>query len=102
MNPGHTEDNYSVITSESCTCPGDELIFECTIEGDAGTYWQGTALEQCLQGRVLIRHSQFRSGALDTLREMHVVLLGQPLFAPFQQSIIHCLQLSSLFLQINS
>ena len=62
MNPGHTEDNYSVITSESCTCPGDELIFECTIEGDAGTYWQGTALEQCLQGRILIRHTQFLGG----------------------------------------
>ena len=52
------------ITPESCACPGDEVIFECTIEGDAGTYWQGTALEECLQGRILIRHSQFRDGGL--------------------------------------
>ena len=52
------------ITPESCACPGDELIFECTIEGDAGTYWQGTALEECLHGRILIRHSQFRGGGL--------------------------------------
>ena len=50
------------ITPESCTCPGDELIFECAIEGDAGTYWQGTALEECLQRNILIRHSQFRGG----------------------------------------
>ena len=62
MNPGHTEDVYSMITPESCICPGDEMTFECTIEGDAGTYWKGTALEECLQGRILIRHSQFRSG----------------------------------------
>ena len=59
MIPGHTEGNYSVITSESCTCPGDELIFECTTEGDGGTYWQGTALEECIQGMIFVPHSQF-------------------------------------------
>ena len=62
LNPGYSEDNYSVITPESCICPGDEVIFECTIEGDTGTYWQGTALEECLHGRILIRHSQFQGG----------------------------------------
>ena len=66
MNLGCTEDTYLAITPESCTCPGDELIFECTIEGDAGTYWQGTALVECLQRRILIRHSQFHgSGHTD-------------------------------------
>jgi hypothetical protein len=51
------------VTPGSCACPGDELIFECTIEGDAGTSWQGTALEDCLHRRIIIHHSdQFRGG----------------------------------------
>ena len=62
MNIGYTEDNFLSISPESCTCPGDELVFECTIEGDAGTYWRGTALKDCLQSRILIRHSQFYDG----------------------------------------
>ena len=62
MNIGYTEDNFLSISPESCTCPGDELVFECTIDGDAGTYWRGTALEDCLQSRILIRHSQFYGG----------------------------------------
>jgi hypothetical protein len=62
INLGHADDNFLSVTPVSCACPGDELVFECTIEGDAGTYWQGTALEECLQGRLLIRHSQFRGG----------------------------------------
>ena len=41
-------------------------MFECTIEGDAGTYWQGTALDECSQSGILIRHSQFHgSGHID-------------------------------------
>ena len=54
------EDNYLAITPESCTCPGVVLVFECTVDGDGGTFWQGTALQECLQNRILIRHSQFR------------------------------------------
>ena len=68
MNLGYTEDNFLSLTPESCTCPGDELVFECTIEGDAGTYWQGTALDECLQSRILIRHSQFHGGGHITRR----------------------------------
>ena len=62
MNLGYTEHNFLSITPELWTCPGDELAFECTIDGDAGTYWRGTALEECYQSRILIRHSQFHSG----------------------------------------
>ena len=60
FNPGFMEDNYLAITPESCTCPGDVLVFECTVDGDGGTFWQGAALQECLQNRILIRHSQFR------------------------------------------
>ena len=29
-----------------CICPGDELTYECTLEGDAGaTLWTGTAFD---------------------------------------------------------
>ena len=31
----------------SCTCPGHQLIFECTIFGSGATVWTGTALDQC-------------------------------------------------------
>ena len=62
MNLGYTEINFLSITPESCTCPEDELVFECTMDGDTGTYWQGIALEECLQSRILIRHSQFHGG----------------------------------------
>ena len=68
MNLGYTEDTFLSITPESCTCPGDELAFECTIDGDAGTFWQGTALEECYQSRILIRHSQFHGGGYTVRR----------------------------------
>ena len=43
----------------SCTCLGQELTFECTVDGDGATYWQGSALQECPnQNRVIIRHSQ--------------------------------------------
>ena len=47
--------------SSSCTCLGQELTFECTVDGNglAATYWQGSALQECPnQNRVIIRHSQ--------------------------------------------
>ena len=44
----------------SCTCPGHEIVFECIIIDDgAATIWQGTALEECDNGILLLRHSQF-------------------------------------------
>ena len=54
------DDNFRMISS--CACPETELVFECTVDGDGGTYWQGTALEDCPRNRILIRHSQFENG----------------------------------------
>ena len=54
------DDNFRMISS--CTCPETVLVFECTVDGDGGTYWQGTALEECPRSRILIRHSQFENG----------------------------------------
>ena len=30
--------------------------------GGGATIWQGTALEECASGRIILRHSQFESG----------------------------------------
>ena len=43
----------------SCTCPGHEVVFECNATGGAATIWQGSALEECDEGRILLRHSEF-------------------------------------------
>ena len=50
----------TVITS--CTCPGNEVVFECAVAGGGATIWQGTALEECAGGRIILRHSQFEYG----------------------------------------
>ena len=46
----------------SCSCPGHQLIFECTAFGSGATVWRGTALDQCPGGQVFMRHSEFQSG----------------------------------------
>ena len=50
----------TVITS--CTCPENEVVFECAVAGGGATIWQGTALEECAGGRIILRHSRFESG----------------------------------------
>ena len=46
----------------SCICPGQYTTFECTVDGDRATYWQGSALQECPnQNRVIIRHSQHQN-----------------------------------------
>ena len=58
---GFSEENeLRMITS--CTCPGHEVVFECAVAGGGATIWQGTALEECNNGRIILRHSQFGSG----------------------------------------
>ena len=60
-HPGFSEENeLRMITS--CTCPGYEVVFECTVAGGGATIWQGTALDECAGGRIILRHSQFESG----------------------------------------
>ena len=43
-----------------CICPGYEATFECVVTGGTTTTWQGTALQDCDSGNIIIlRHSQF-------------------------------------------
>ena len=46
-----------------CVCPGHELRLECTVVGAGSTIWRGSALSDCLHNRIVLRHSQFGSGA---------------------------------------
>ena len=49
-------------TVSSCICPGQEAIFRCTIDGGVATTWRGSALENCSDGSITLRHSQFGNG----------------------------------------
>ena len=56
--------NSSVLTTVSshCICPGHEAVFECTVDDGVTTIWQGSALENCSDGTVILRHSKFGEG----------------------------------------
>jgi hypothetical protein len=56
------ENELRVISS--CSCPGCELVVECTITGGSGvvTVWQGTIFDGCLNEKITLRHSGFISG----------------------------------------
>ena len=43
-------------------CSGQEAVFRCTIDGGVTTTWRGSALENCSDGSITLRHSQFGSG----------------------------------------
>ena len=49
-------------SQSECTCLGDTLTFECTVEGEAYgiTVWHGSAFSKCLPGQeISLLHSQF-------------------------------------------
>ena len=43
-------------------CPGQEAVFRCIVHGGVTTTWRGSALENCSDGSVTLRHSQFGNG----------------------------------------
>ena len=47
----------------SCSCLGYEVVFECVVLGDGATVWQGTALKECMNSRIVLRHSEFFESA---------------------------------------
>ena len=50
------------VSSKTCICPGYEAVFECTVDAGVTTVWRGSALENCSDGTVILRHSQFDEG----------------------------------------
>ena len=55
-------DGTMLTTVSSCICPGYTAVFRCTVDGGVATVWQGSALENCSDGSVILRHSQFDAG----------------------------------------
>ena len=66
-----SSNELAVLTS--CTCPGHQLIFECTTFGSGATVWMGTALDQCPRDQVFMRHSEFQSGGTWTCSNEQIV-----------------------------
>lgn len=46
----------------SCIYSGQEAVFRCTVDGGVTTVWGGSALENCSDGSIILRHSQFSNG----------------------------------------
>ena len=55
-------DGTVLTTVSSCICPGHEAVFECTVDAGVTTVWRGSALENCSDGTVILRHSKFDEG----------------------------------------
>ena len=55
-------DESELKTITSYVCPGQEAVFRCIVHGGVTTTWRGSALENCLDGSVTLRHSQFGNG----------------------------------------
>ena len=45
----------------ACICLGHEVIYECVVSGGGATSWEGTALENCSQSTIFLRHSEFNN-----------------------------------------
>ena len=47
--------------ANQCVCPGDQLIYGCTVQGsvNGATIWTGTAFSGCPQNAILLSHSYF-------------------------------------------
>ena len=43
----------------TCVCLGYETVYQCTVNGGGSTIWQGTALQGCGDGRIVLRHNEF-------------------------------------------
>jgi hypothetical protein len=44
-----------------CICPGDTLIYECTVVGGSSTVWTGNAFICPPQNEIVLVHSRFES-----------------------------------------
>ena len=56
---GSTPQGLTQLTASSCICPGRQLVYECTVVGQAIQYtvWKGSALD-CGSG-ISLRHGLF-------------------------------------------
>ena len=52
----------SVPANARCSCPGEFLVFTCTVVGGGVTLWRGTAFNCPSDNEIILRHSQYVSG----------------------------------------
>ena len=50
-------DSFHAVSSTTCLCPGDMLLYECTTVGRGTTVWRGSAFMSC--DYIALLHSQF-------------------------------------------
>ena len=57
-----TDLSEGTVLTSSCICPGYEAEFYCTVDGSVATVWRESALENCSDGSIILRHSQYDNG----------------------------------------
>ena len=55
--------------TNDCACPGNNLIFECTVVGADGgtTQWTGDAIHSCSVPVIFLRHRDFITGTTQSM-----------------------------------
>ena len=58
-------------------------MFRCTVDGGVTTVWRGSALENCSDGSIILRHSQFRDAYTinETCGTLGQVIIGEAISA---------------------
>ena len=64
-----------------CICPGDTVIYRCTVQGNANgaTIWTGTAFSGCLQDTAILSHNLFELTGGSTATCNNGDIVGQSL-----------------------
>ena len=57
---GNEEDRLQLLNNGGCNCPGESLIYQCTVLGERGgtTVWEGTAFN-CTSHEISLLHSTY-------------------------------------------
>jgi hypothetical protein len=66
---------------KECVCPGDKLIYRCTVQGSptGATIWTGTAFSGCQRNEILLQHHQFTQPGGPTGTCNNGAIVGQSL-----------------------
>ena len=52
-----------LISPSGCSCPGDQLTFDCSVQSGVATVWQGSAFD-CISRSIILLHSRFSEQSL--------------------------------------
>lgn len=54
--------NYGLMMLNSCTCPGHNQVYECTVVGEGATIWKGTAFECAATNNEIVLFHEYSNG----------------------------------------